>query len=219
MRTFLAVLVPCFVISVLYLYFAGTRLRPQRGITEMRRAPATTPAPSSQYPSDWIDCVSPTPEQRFWASHGSGPGVTVYGFPSKGGLYVLHNCLGVELDFLGLDRFRTTERPSKSDPNWQAKEEAHCDRMRRLGARWVETNYDLFELMVSEREDTDPYICVGWPAEGGVWVLNTTYGRAIDLGTAIIYNANNMEERCEMIKILGGIFYQDPKDCPYLDLE
>ncbi|RDK45500.1 hypothetical protein M752DRAFT_333330 [Aspergillus phoenicis ATCC 13157] len=217
MRSTFVVLVPCFVLSVLF--FAGKHLLSQVRVTGLLRAPTTTPEPSPRYPSDWVDCVLTEPERRFWASPGSGPGITVYGFPSKGGLYVLHNCLGVELDFLGLDRFGSTERPSKSDPDWQAKEESHCDRMRRLGARWVETNYDLFELMVSEREDTDPYICVGWPAEGGVWVLNTTYDRATDLGTAIIYNANNMEERCESIKKLGGTFYADPSDCPYLDLE
>ena len=36
---------------------------------------------------------------------GSKPGVTVYGWPAKGGLYVLRHCTGLELDFLGLSRF------------------------------------------------------------------------------------------------------------------
>ncbi|CAK46245.1 hypothetical protein CBS115989_5280 [Aspergillus niger] len=171
-------------------------------------------------PSHWIDCVHTEPEPRFWAKYASGPGVAVYGFPSKGGFYVLHECVGVELDFLGLDRFGNTERPSKSDPDWQAKEEAHCDLMRRLGATWFETDRDELEFtFFRTREDTDPHIRFGWPEDGGVWVLNTTYGQASDLGTAIIYNANNMEERCEMIKRLGGIFYADPRNCPFLDLD
>jgi hypothetical protein len=74
-----------------------------------------------------IDCVQHEPEGRFWVAYGSGPGVNVFGYPSKGGVYVLRNCFGVELDFLGLDRFNDTERPSKLDPDWQAKEDAHCD--------------------------------------------------------------------------------------------
>lgn len=68
------------------------------------------------------------PEGRLWLGYGSGPGVMVLGYPSKGGVYVLRNCFGIELDFLGLDRFNNTERPSKLDPDWQAKEDAHCDR-------------------------------------------------------------------------------------------
>ncbi|GLB01628.1 hypothetical protein AtubIFM57258_000037 [Aspergillus tubingensis] len=186
----------------------------------MRRAAATAPAPSSDMPSNWIDCVHTEPEPRFWAEYGLGPGVAVYGFPSRGGFYVLRECVGVELDFLGIDRFGNTERPSKSDPDWQAKEEAHCDRMRHLGAKWFETYRDELEFMFFRtREDTDPYVSFGWPDGGGVWVLNTTYGRASELGTAIIHNAKNMEERCELIKRLGGIFYADPSDCPYLNLD
>ncbi|OJJ73305.1 hypothetical protein ASPBRDRAFT_121978 [Aspergillus brasiliensis CBS 101740] len=173
-------------------------------------------------PNNRIDCVHTEPEPRFWVQYASGPGAAVRGFPSKGGFYVLRQCVGVELDFLGLDRFKNTERPSKSDPDWQAKEEAHCDRMRRLGATWFETVHDEFESMyLRTPQDTDPWVRFGWPEDGsgGVWVLNTTYGQASDMGTAIIYNANNMEERCDLIQRLGGIFYADPSDCPYLDLE
>ena len=41
---------------------------------------------------------------------------------------MLDDCFGIELDFLGLDRFNATKRPPKSDPDWQAKEDAHCAR-------------------------------------------------------------------------------------------
>ena len=92
--------------------------------------------------------------------------------------------------------------------------------MRRLGAKWFETNRDELKFMFFRtREDTDPYVSFGWPDGGGVCVLNTTYGRASELGTAIIFNAKDMEERCELIKRLGGIFYADPSDCPYLNLD
>ncbi|PYI10661.1 hypothetical protein BO78DRAFT_270354, partial [Aspergillus sclerotiicarbonarius CBS 121057] len=132
-----------------------------------------------------IDCVpGPPPERNSWASFGYGPGATVYGYPSKGGRYELDHCFGIELDFLGLDRFNTTPHPPKSDPEWQVKEDAHCARMRRLGARWVPPYDDDFQWSVMGPKDTDTYIRVGWPAGGGVWVLSITYGEAWERGTA-----------------------------------
>ncbi|RHZ44748.1 hypothetical protein CDV55_100713 [Aspergillus turcosus] len=166
-----------------------------------------------------IDCVQHEPEGRFWVSYGSGPGVMVLGYPSKGGVYILRSCFNVELDFLGLDRFNNTERPSKSDPDWQAKEEAHCNRMRRLGATWWRRESDEFlQHGLEYPKGTDGYLPVGWPAGGGVWVLHTTLGNASNIGAARIHNAYDMEERCRVIEMLGGVFYADPKDCPYLDL-
>lgn len=57
------------------------------------------------------------------------PGAFVHGWPSKGGVYVFSTMDGVEMDFMGLDRFHTTLRPPKS-----AEEDALCGRMRQLGA-------------------------------------------------------------------------------------
>lgn len=62
-----------------------------------------------------------------------GPGAQVTGWPSKGGIYILEGCLGVELDFLGLDRFHNTPRPS--GPNAAAEEEAHCNKSKNLFIR------------------------------------------------------------------------------------
>lgn len=58
----------------------------------------------------------------------------------------------------------------------------------------------------------------GWPSEGGVWVLHTTVVEATKKGTGLIHSAYNMEERCKVIKQMGGFFHADPKNCPYLDL-
>jgi hypothetical protein len=58
----------------------------------------------------------------------------------------------------------------------------------------------------------------GWPAGGGVWMLLTSETYARLKGTAIIHNALNMEERCKAIEKLGGRFYENPRDCPFLDL-
>lgn len=37
-------------------------------------------------------------------------------------------------------------------------------------------------------------------------------------GAAIIHNAYTMEERCKAIEQVGGVFFENPKDCPDLDL-
>ncbi|GFF32844.1 hypothetical protein IFM46972_03696 [Aspergillus udagawae] len=194
------------------------QLLPQQFQTTIQ-ARTQTQAQEQQPEIERIDCVQHEPEDRFWVAYGSGPGVKVLGYPSKGGIYVLRDCFGVELDFLGLDRFNDTERPSTLDPDWQAKEDAHCDRMRRLGATWWRSESDEFlERGLERPESTDDYLQVGWPAAGGVWVLHTTWGNASDIGAARIHNAHDMEERCRWIEKLGGVFYADPKDCPYLDL-
>jgi hypothetical protein len=91
--------------------------------------------------------------------------------------------------------------------------------VRRLGATWWRSESDEFlEHELRYPEPTDVYLRVGWTAGGGVWVLHTTLDNAGDIGAARIHNAHDMEERCRCIEKLGGVFYTDPKDCPYLDL-
>ncbi|KAK1762697.1 hypothetical protein QBC33DRAFT_460789, partial [Phialemonium atrogriseum] len=58
----------------------------------------------------------------------------------------------------------------------------------------------------------------GWPAAGGVWVLKTSHRDVLYRGLGRIGNARDMEERCCLIKRFGGIFYENPADCPHLDL-
>ncbi|UKZ80977.1 hypothetical protein TrVFT333_008743 [Trichoderma virens FT-333] len=98
-----------------------------------------------------------------------GPGGFVRGWPSKGGFYVLGPCFGVELEFLGLDRFHNTPRPSISNPTAAAdEEEMHCNKMRQLGATWWKNEYEYMKNAI-EPESTDGIVLtVGWPAGGGV---------------------------------------------------
>jgi hypothetical protein len=119
MRTITKILLPCLVTSVIVLMC--WQLLPQQLQTTIEAQ--TQSQGQEQQPE-----MQHEPECRFWVAYGSGPGVKVSGYPSKGGVYVLRNCFGVELDFLGLDRFNDTERPSKLDPDWKAKVDAHCDR-------------------------------------------------------------------------------------------
>jgi hypothetical protein len=163
--------------------------------------------------SSYEDCVHPLPGPEFRTDFGSGSGTLVSGWPSKGGIYILQNCGGVELEFLDLDRFEVTPRSED-----QAEENAHCDRMRKLGGTWWRYRDDFIRHAMNSPTRDDLVFFAGWPLQGGVWVLKTTWLDAAKMGAGRIRNAFNMAERCREIERLGGTFYQDPKNCPDLDL-
>jgi hypothetical protein len=73
--------------------------------------------------------------------------------------------------------------------------------VRQLGARWWETEDD---YRANRYKPHYMEVIAGWPEGGGVWVFKTS-----DV---------NMEERCKAIEQLGGVFFEDPRDCPDLDL-
>lgn len=92
-----------------------------RRLLTLKRAPTPTKM--------LIDCANHEPKPRFWTYFSNGPEVVaVFGYPSKGGVYILTGCFGLELDFLGLRRFEDKERSSSSDPDRQVKEYVHCGR-------------------------------------------------------------------------------------------
>lgn len=144
---------------------------------------------------------------------GESVGATAYGWPMKGGYYTL-DCSVVELDFLGLDRFEPSNRSQS-----QEEEEIHCAKLRQLGATWFSSDSDEFYSAHKCEGWDSPRLYFGWPAEGGVWAMSTTRDGAGSSGMGRIGNAFTMDERCEMIKRLGGTFYADPKNCPHLDLD
>lgn len=160
-------------------------------------------------------------EPQFRADFTGGPGVVVYGFPAKGGLYQLYPCFNVELDFLGLDRLHPTPlAPPATDAESRAEEDAHCWRMRQLGATYYRDLSKWESEMFSYQFGYNPVVNrlkIGWPSTGGgVWVLK---GPGTGARVAAFYNALDMDERCKIIEELGGKFYAEPKDCPYLDLD
>ncbi|PTB65188.1 hypothetical protein BBK36DRAFT_1204443 [Trichoderma citrinoviride] len=163
-----------------------------------------------------------TKEKRSRVSIGASPGALVKGWPSKGGIYILEDCFGIELDFLKLDRFHS--QPSPSGPDAAAEEEeAHCNRMRQLGAVWWESKEQWFLQKLMEPNEPSlrrrqRFVKVGWPVGGGVWVIDITVDDASTRHAGIIYNAHDMEERCRLIEQLGGVFYENPKDWLDVDL-
>ncbi|KAI0122404.1 hypothetical protein F4814DRAFT_208435 [Daldinia grandis] len=143
---------------------------------------------------------------QFRTQFGVGPGAAVRGYPSYGGIYVLH-CTAVELDFLNLDRFHIAMRSLD-----QTDEDTHCGNMRKLGATWWESEDAYRRNFMSPDRYNQPVVYVGWPASGGVWVLRTTHGDASSRGIGRINNTYNMEERCRLIRQLGGSYYEHPED-------
>ena len=92
--------------------------------------------------------ITQDPSSNLRTVFGLGSGAFVRGFPSSGGIYILEDCDGVELDFLHLDRFTTANR--SDDPTVEDK---HCENMRRLGAKWWshEFEFDKTRFFRSDR--------------------------------------------------------------------
>ncbi|RAK97299.1 uncharacterized protein BO80DRAFT_193815 [Aspergillus ibericus CBS 121593] len=137
---------------------------------------------------------------------------TVLGYPRTGGIYAL-SCDGVMLEFLGVDRFKRTFTERKNDE----EEDAFCAKMRMLGARrWgCEVDWEL-SLMDLDRD----VLVVGWSEGGGVWVLRIGGWRARREGLGcMLRNALSMQERCGVIVRLGGVFYEEPRECKDLEWE
>ncbi|KAI1086312.1 hypothetical protein F5B19DRAFT_479712 [Rostrohypoxylon terebratum] len=148
---------------------------------------------------------------QFRTQFGVRSGAAVRGYPSYGGVYVLH-CNAVELDFLGLDRFHIAMRALD-----QEEEDAHCNNMRRLGATWWESEAAYRQKTMDPDRSGDPVTFVGWPPGGGVWVLRTTHEDASARGVGRINNCHTMEERCRLINHMGGTFYENPREGLYLE--
>ncbi|CAJ2509456.1 Uu.00g144820.m01.CDS01 [Anthostomella pinea] len=120
---------------------------------------------------------------------------------------------GVDLVFLQLSRFEPAERSEDS-----TEEDRHCDRMRQLGA-WSFSSVDSYHMigwMKPELLDGKPLVVAAWPQSGeGVWVLTARdRDEAAEKGLGRVWNASTMDERCEVVESLGGIFYSDPTLCP-----
>ncbi|KAL3291882.1 hypothetical protein RB213_000590 [Colletotrichum asianum] len=135
---------------------------------------------------------------------GRDPGAKVVGLLADGGILVLRNCDAVELAFLQLDRLEPAPRPID-----RMLEDAHCERMRMLV-------HEAFEGDKPYREDV---LIAGYPAAGGVWVLQAKPAAAAQAGVGRIKNARDMEERCRLIEKLGGTFHEDRKKATPLFFE
>lgn len=116
MRVVLVVLLPSLIAAVTFM--AWTQL------FFSQPSPTKSMEGQPQPPTSGVDCVHSEDDRTTCVGFSSEAGATVYGWPSKGGVYTLFDCLGVELEFLGFDRLN----PPKLRADSQDEEDAHCDR-------------------------------------------------------------------------------------------
>lgn len=140
-------------------------------------------------------------------------GAIARGWPSTGGM-LLKPVDAVELDHLGLSRFKNS--PRSSDP---AEEDRFCQRLLRLGGAWwaSESHYKNMPNVIGNESDEEPQLEMGWPVLGGVWVLKIVIERNRPSDFGKVHMAFNMEERCRVLEELGATFYADPEQCEDLN--
>ncbi|KAM5434815.1 hypothetical protein McanMca71_002398 [Microsporum canis] len=123
----------------------------------------------------------------------------------------------VEMSHLGVDRFRDSERSLD-----QVEEDAFCARLRLYGAsfwslppQWPEGILWASSIDGVVEPTTKVNLTVGFPESGGVWFVDTSDGwEGLHPQRMGLYNAITMEERCNVLKDLGGKFCQDIQTCP-----
>jgi hypothetical protein len=146
---------------------------------------------------------------------------TTITYPSIGGL-VIAQYTGCELDYLGLSR----SEEAKPCPI-ASVEDNFAFKVLCLGGRWW-PNWDFYSRHI-ERATQIPYgqhlrptIDVGYPSEGGVWVLKTVQWKRSRLlsglperpdGWVKINMAWTMDKRCEVLKGFGATLYERKEDC------
>lgn len=160
--------------------------------------------------------------------------ISLWGWPSLGGLIVLESTGPVDFDYLGLDRFQPVATRSSS----QDEEDTFCQKLLHLGARWFDNRErygfvanvaDDFGRDIQAIEDGEQpapsdverrWVSVGIEEGGGLWVLeydcimyfaretrNTVPSEASRVMLAV-----TMEERCAILKDMGAKFYERASD-------
>ncbi|KAL8700966.1 MAG: hypothetical protein Q9201_005158 [Fulgogasparrea decipioides] len=134
----------------------------------------------------------------------------VLGFPSKGGIYLVENVGLVEMEFLALDYFH--EALPSTNPS------EVCQRIRAVGAQWFEDETEADKQPPPRVKDGKLVgrmeLWLSWPESGGVWVLEVEKLKGARRGIGgRIKNAKDMEERCKVIEMTGGVPFEGRKDC------
>ncbi|KAL0942011.1 uncharacterized protein CTRU02_204774 [Colletotrichum truncatum] len=174
---------------------------------------------------------APTPPKR--SNIFSGGAGFLVARPSIGGLVVSAKPSAIDLAHLGLPRTHDTQRPAAP-----ATDDDLATRMLRLGATWW-PDWDTYARHLSRIQVDDviydfhfpPQTHVGYPSTGGVWVVKLSrdelwfdgFGRRdertrtwprkpkewdLRMGMAL-----DMDEKCSVIKLFGGTFYEDLEGC------
>ena len=115
------------------------------------------------------------------------------------------------MQFLSLDRFQMSQR----SPNI-VEEDRFCTLMRRLGATWWASEHEWIEVQLGLRERTElekMVLVFGWPSDRvGVWVLRFASEREVPSDFGRLGRAISMDERIEVMKDYGAVFYENPDE-------
>ncbi|KAF7877321.1 hypothetical protein EAF04_001004 [Stromatinia cepivora] len=131
-------------------------------------------------------------------------GCTIYGYPSSGGIFIKENADIVDMNVLSLDRFHPTQQ--SPDP---IEEDGFCTLMRKIGAIWWKS--------VHHREKEWTSLKYGYQHPGGgAWVPRYDAHEGMehllpgDFGR--IKMAMAMDERLEVMREFGAVFYEKEED-------
>jgi hypothetical protein len=157
--------------------------------------------------------------------------ISVWGWPSRGGLIVLEHATTLDFEFLGLDLIHPSMR---RNPN-QEDEDKLCQRLLMLGAKWFDSR-ERYGFVGNVAEDNEleiealdngeaekpttmerRWVSVGYPSgpAGGLWVLEydtVMYGmqeklNLVPIGAVRVQLAKTMDMKCEILKSMGAEFY------------
>lgn len=167
--------------------------------------------------------------------------ISVWAWPSRGGLIVLEHVTALDCEFLGLDAL---DLRVHRDPDQDAEDEL-CQRLLLLGAKWFDSRdrYRFVAGVVHDEEDKVKilesssvlnvpgptirerrWVRVGYPTapEGGFWVaeydtvvyheIYSAKDRIVPYGADLVQLAKSMDEKCEALKKLDGKFYKTLDD-------
>jgi hypothetical protein len=154
----------------------------------------------------------------------SQEGCTIYAWPLDG-VVIKDNADAVEMLFLGFNRF---DPPTHRFPSHQQEhEDAFARQLFKIGGKFWDTQQRCALVrggMIEPECEERMYRAFGWePADGsgGVWELAfDDYDNSIEdrIETARLRMALTMEERCMVLKRLGAIFYENPRECEGLKM-
>ncbi|KAL9618557.1 MAG: hypothetical protein Q9160_006741 [Pyrenula sp. 1 TL-2023] len=161
--------------------------------------------------------------------------VLIFAWPSKGGVIILEHVEAVDFDFLGLEPLN----PPFARHESQSDEDAFCQRLLLLGAKWWDSEARWRFLKQADEldgraiealeEENEPaptmrerkWVSVGWATGGGLWISEfdtNLWGieedhNLVPFDTARLRLARTMDERCQVLrKHFKGRFYKDISD-------
>ena len=155
--------------------------------------------------------------------------LSVWAWPSRGGIIVLDHALGLDFEFLGLDPVNLAMHRDTD----QDSEDVLCQRLLLLGAKWFDSSQrrgfvagvaegDERDLMAIQDETRAPpsrmerrWVSVAHMSEGGFWVAEFDIPipgyhdkhNLVPGGVAQVQLARSMVEKAEILKRIGAKFY------------